>query len=233
VDGLGGGLDELPGGAGVALDEPLGEHVRARGEVAEQVDVAEQRPDAAPLHRLVPQHAAEHGDVELPLAQALLQVDRRHDDRLDLLDLRRGQAAAGEVLLQHGLGVGAEGVHADLLADQVPRAADRAVVRYVEALVDVLVAAVVADHRLDRGLGGDQLDDGAVEGAAEVGLPGGRGLDVLGAADGVADPPELDGGEVAEVLGQLREGDGADAALVAQLLRLRGALGGATGRNSE
>src|SRR5690606_38367927 len=90
---------------------------------------------------------------------------------------------------------------------------------------------------LDRRPGRLELDDGTVEGAAEVGLAGGGRLDVLGAAGGVADPPELDVAEVAEVLGQFGEGDGADAALVAQHLHLcfagfRRTLGRAAGGRS-
>ena len=160
--------------------------------------------DAAALERLVPQDAAERAHVDLPLAQRLLGVDRRHHDQLDLLDLARrsGRCASGtssstaswcapRVLTPIFLPIRSRGP------------LDRAVVGHVEADVAVLVDAVVADHRLDRAPGRDELDDGAVEGAAEVGLPV--------AADWMSCGPlmvlpihfELDVAEVAEVLGEL------------------------------
>src|SRR5690606_14330852 len=103
VDGPGERLDELPGGRGVAGDEVLSQHDGAGGERSEQADVGEQWPQAAALQRLVPQDAAEGADVELPLAQRLLGVDRRDHDQLDLLDLVRGEPFALEVLLNDGL----------------------------------------------------------------------------------------------------------------------------------
>jgi hypothetical protein len=121
--------------------------------------------------------------------------------------------------------VRSEGVDPDLLADQVAGRFDGAAVERPVPDVGVLVAAVVADHGLDRCLGRDELHDRAVERAAEVGLAGGRGLDVLRTADGVADPLELDRAQIAEVLGEFGGGDRADRALVLQLGDLR-AVGG-------
>ena len=51
----------------------------------------------------------------------------------------------------------------------------------VEAAEGLVVLAVVVDHRRDRGAGFDQFDHGTGEGAAEVGLVGGGGLDVSAA----------------------------------------------------
>ncbi|MDP9849233.1 hypothetical protein J2853_008444 [Streptosporangium lutulentum] len=173
--------------------------------------------DAAALQGLVPEDAAQRGHVDLALAERLLGVDRRHDHQLDLLDLLGGQAAALEVLLDHGLQVGPQGVDPDPLPDQVARTLDRRAVGHEVADVAVLVAAVVADHGLDRGLGRGELDDGAVEGAPEVGLPGRGGLDVLRTGDRVADPLQFERAQVAELLGELGKGHGADASLVAKL----------------
>ena len=139
------------------------------------------------------------------------------DDQLHLRDLVGSQTVAGQVDLGDRLGVGTERVDPDLLADQVPGAPDRTAVEDVEAHVGDVVGTVVTDDGLDRGLGGSELDDGAVEGATEVGVAGGRGLDVLGAADGVADPLQLDVAQVAEVLGELRQDHLADGTLVPQL----------------
>ncbi len=120
------------------------------------------------------------------------------------------------------------GVDPDLLADQVAGGPDRAVRLGVEAEEGLGVGAVVVDDGLDRGAGFDELDHRAGEGAAEVGLVGGGGLDVLRAADGVADPLQLDRAEVAEVLREFGQGHGVRAALVAQfqLLGLAGCTAG-------
>ena len=108
------------------------------------------------------------------------------------------------------------GVDADLLADQVAGGPDRTVLLGVVADEGLVVGAVVVDDRLDRRAGFGELDDRAGEGAAEVGLVGGGGLDVLRAADRVADPLQLDRAEVAQVLGELGQRHGVRAALVAQ-----------------
>jgi hypothetical protein len=113
--------------------------------------------------------------------------------------------------------VSAERVHGDLLADQVARSVDRTVFLDEVALPRVVVRSVVADDRLDRRPRRDQLDDGAVEGAAKIDVAGGRRLDVLRAADGVAHPLEPKRRQVAKILGKLREEHLAGPALVPQL----------------
>jgi hypothetical protein len=58
----------------------------------------------------------------------LLGIHRRYHHLGHLFDLVVGQAVAGQVRPQDRLVVRAEGVHADLLADQVARRVDRAAV---------------------------------------------------------------------------------------------------------
>src|SRR3981189_3909539 len=121
----------------------------------------------------------------------------------------------------------AQRIDRNLLADQVARGLDRAVFLYIIAVVGVGVGAIITNHGLDRRLGRDQLEDGAIEGAADIDVARDHGLDVLRPADGVADPFELEWREIAEILGKLGERHLPGPALVADLVlfqRLRPGL---------
>ena len=111
----------------------------------------------------------------------------------------------------------AQRIDGDLLADQVARRLDRAVVLYIEAVIGVGVGPVVADHRLDRRLGRDQLEDRAIEGAADIDIARDYCLDVLRPAGRVTDPFELERRQIAEVFGKLGERHLPGPALVAYL----------------
>ena len=92
-----------------------------------------------------------------------------------------------------GLGVGAQGVDGDLLADQVAAAADRArVLDQGGCIVHVVVGAVEDDHGGHRDAGGDDLGDRPLEGVGVVDLVGGDGPQGLGPALDVADAVELE-----------------------------------------
>ena len=137
------------------------------------------RADAAVTFGFFADRAAHDRAVELVLSQRLLHVHRRDHDQLDFLDFFLAEALFFQPQVDHRFRVGAEGVDADLLADQVFGRLDRAVFRDVEAGVGLGVGAELADHRFDRAARGDQFDDRAGEGAADVGLVGGDGLDAF------------------------------------------------------
>src|SRR5690606_178101 len=139
-------------------------------------------------------------------------------------DLLLGQSVAGQPFADHELVMGTEGVHGDGGADQVARLGEGTVLEHVVAAVRLLVGAVVGDDGGDRGPGGDEFEDRPVEGSPVVGVAGGGGLDGLGAAGGVAEPFQVDAGEVAAVGSEFGEGDGPRSALVAQDSGLPGAV---------
>ena len=155
-------------------------------------------------------------DVDLTFAQGRFVVHRRDDGQLHLLDLVLGQPLLGQPLPDQELVVRTERVHPDLLADQVARRADGAAVQHEVSRVLAGVGTVGTQHRRDRCPRGIELDDGSVECRAELDVAGGRRLDVLRAAGGVADPFELDLVVIAQVLGEFVESHVPGPPLVAQ-----------------
>lgn len=121
ADRAGGALHEVLYCVAVLRDEVVAEHVGAVAEGPEERLVGEQRPDSAALEGGLSEDAPERPDVDLAFAQCLLGVDGGHHGELDLCDLFGCQPLLREPFAGQELMVCAQGVHADLLADEVAR----------------------------------------------------------------------------------------------------------------